>query len=262
MNAIEKLCPKDPQVNTRALELKKDHLGAIIAVKSENIQVLKELVRLGANLNVHDNERMTPLAHACKLGDSAKVKALLHSTTISVNAPVAGYPNILHYAVMHSTAGVIKILLEDTRVTRNTLSHGKTVLHHAIESRDSSIADILLQAAVPVNQKTSAGFTELHIAVIKKKSPVVSLLVSNPLVDVNAKDNVGNTALHYAVIHREVDIVRELLDGRRVNVNIKNNKGQTPISLAKESKNADIISMLKTRAGKPGCLSCFGAAAF
>ena len=127
---------------------------------SANSFRLLSLIKLGANVNIVDDEGLTPL----------------------------------HYAVEYSDQKVAELLLQKGADVNAVTRAGYTALHCAAENGDDTLIAVLLQAEADVNVKTDKGTTPVMIAAYIGFYKCVEMLIKSG-ADVNVGNDLGKSAL-------------------------------------------------------------------
>ncbi|XP_039303113.1 serine/threonine-protein phosphatase 6 regulatory ankyrin repeat subunit B-like isoform X2 [Solenopsis invicta] len=183
------------------------------AVENNHADVVRILVERGADVNVEDEDRITPLL----LAGSAMNRT---NRTEMINKFVK----------------IVKILV-DAEASVNAIhpETGNTALHRAVKL-DSAEATILLKDARP-DKCNNSGATPVHIAANRGNIETLRILLEAISSDVDKPDKLtipdcwGRTPLHYAVENNHADVVRVLVESR-ADVNFKDNHQITPLLLA------------------------------
>ncbi|KAH8288003.1 hypothetical protein KR054_008722, partial [Drosophila jambulina] len=226
--------------------------------------VLQTLIDHGANINVVDAKKKTPLHTAIenqheeiitillchplvnlKLRDSSGNTAFAtaldtrnHKAAqrILERLPTAAEQmdqrgrNFLHLAIMKDDLESVLFLLS-IQVDVNSRVHDinqSTPLHLSAASQDEMITRNLILAGARMNERDALQKLPLHIAIEHGNLPAVSALIQNG-ADYDATDADGNNALHLAVHSGQLLIVRELLTESRVNAEKRNLRGRNPM---------------------------------
>ena len=166
----------------------------IEAVKSGDIDAVKWLIAVGADVNATDNVGNTALISAAAEGYSAIVEMLLKAGADVDAQTLHGY-------------------------------RGWSALMYAAREGHADIVRLLLDAGADVNATLFSGTTALMDAASGGYPDIVRLLLAQPDIDVNAQDNNGGTALMAA---GEGDVVRLLL-AAGADVNAQASDGETAL---------------------------------
>jgi ankyrin repeat protein len=131
-------------------------------------KMIKYLLKNGANVNVTNKEKETPLIKALKWGDEERVMMLVK-------------------------AGA-DLTVKD--------KDNDTIFHWACRGGGEPLAKKIIDLGVDVNVKGSSDFTPLHWACYEGHKNIVELLLAQG-ADINAQNDSGATALHLAAKERQ-----------------------------------------------------------
>ncbi len=173
-----------------------------------NLNLIQDLITLGANLDWQDEENYgrTPLHWAAKNGIVEIVRMLIGAKA-------------------------------DLNVKDN---RGCTPLHWAAEQGRVEVTRMLIDAGADLNVKDKVDGAPLHFATYYGKVEIARMLIDAG-ADVDAQDNGDWTPLHIAAYDGRVKIVRMLLDaGARKD--IRDEEGRLPYDL---TNNQELKKLLK-----------------
>ncbi|XP_020803163.1 rabankyrin-5-like isoform X1 [Drosophila serrata] len=226
--------------------------------------VLQTLIDHGANINVLDANKKTPLHIAIEnqhdeiinillchplidlklrdsFGNTAFASALdtrnhKAAQRILERLPTAAEQmdqlgrNFLHLAIIKDDLETVLFLLS-IQVDINSRVHDvnqSTPLHLSAASQVEMITRNLILAGARLNERDAFQKLPLHIAIEHGNLSAVCALIQNG-ADYDATDADGNNALHLAVHGGQFLIVRELLTESRVNAEARNSRGRNPM---------------------------------
>jgi len=189
------------------------HFAALYA---GNVEVVKVLVSMGANVDARADSGGTPL-HVAK---DAKIAKALVSLGANVNAKA---------------------------------NDGRTPLHVALNNKDIEVAKAFIDLGADVNIKEINGLSPFDMATIYGEVEIVEACLSHG-ADVNAIDGTSFTPLHKAAISRNTANGRniemaKLLISKGANIKARsrvNDKGEsyTPLDLARQIKDMPMVLYL------------------
>ncbi|XP_020803164.1 rabankyrin-5-like isoform X2 [Drosophila serrata] len=225
--------------------------------------VLQTLIDHGANINVLDANKKTPLHIAIEnqhdeiinillchplidlklrdsFGNTAFASALdtrnhKAAQRILERLPTAAEQmdqlgrNFLHLAIIKDDLETVLFLLS-IQVDINSRVHDvnqSTPLHLSAASQVEMITRNLILAGARLNERDAFQKLPLHIAIEHGNLSAVCALIQNG-ADYDATDADGNNALHLAVHGGQFLIVRELLTESRVNAEARNSRECMP----------------------------------
>jgi|GEM_PF-1657194 len=171
-----------------------------LAVRLDRKAVAEDLLRRNANVHAKNKYGHQPLHHA---RSSTMVRRLL-ANGANIDAQGTYKDTPIAFAVKNSLYGVVKELIENDAQTTYVDERGNSLLHLA---RDRRIAQLLIGAGLGVHAENKKGDKPLHSAAKRILPGVVSVLMqsgANPKVTNKDKE----TPLHNV---RSVEVARELL---------------------------------------------------
>lgn len=122
----------------------------LVAIKSDNLQIVKFLLDNGFNVNQPTLERLsrTPLQQACEIGNFQIVEYLVNQgEEVNAYPAVNGGGTALQLAAINGNVRVVRLLLDkEANIHADpALFHGRTALEGAAEHGRISVLNILLE---------------------------------------------------------------------------------------------------------------------
>uniref|UniRef100_A0A8B9LR83 Kinase D-interacting substrate 220a n=1 Tax=Astyanax mexicanus TaxID=7994 RepID=A0A8B9LR83_ASTMX len=244
------------------------------AAEQGSLEIVQELIRRGANVNLDDVDCWTALVSAAKEGHVEVVKELLDNNANVEHRDMGGWTALM-WAAYKGRVEVARLLLEKganpsitgqysvypiiwaagrghAEIVRLLLQHGAkvncsdkygtTALIWAARKGHYECVMHLLENGANVDQEGANSMTALIVAVRGGYTEVVKeLLKRNPNVNMTDKD--GNTALMIAAIEGHTEIVEDLLDADTY-VNIPDRSGDTVLIAAVRGGHVEIVRAL------------------
>uniref|UniRef100_M4A5K6 Kinase D-interacting substrate 220b n=1 Tax=Xiphophorus maculatus TaxID=8083 RepID=M4A5K6_XIPMA len=225
----------------------------MLAAEQGSLEIVQELIRRGANVNLDDVDCWSALISAAKEGHLEVVKELLESSAYIEHRDMVGeqclmgnvvewsvYPII--WAAGRGHADIVKLLLEHGAKVNCSDKYGTTSLIWASRKGHYDCVMHLLEKGADIDQEGANSMTALIVAVKGGYTEVVKeLLKRNPNVNMTDKD--GNTALMIAAKEGHTEIVQDLLDAGTY-VNIPDRSGDTVLIGAVRGGHVEIVRAL------------------
>jgi serine/threonine-protein phosphatase 6 regulatory ankyrin repeat subunit B len=181
-------------------------------------------------VEARDKRRMSALMHVARYGHEEMVKVLIKSGA-DVNAQDRGGWTALVYASRYGHDAVVKVLIESGAMLDGEDTDGYTALMYASAKGHDTMVKVLVNNGANVNAQNIHGYLALMHASANGRDSVVNVLIKSG-ANVNAQDNNGYTALMIASMHSNKEIVRLLLEAN-ADVNLtKLNVSQTALMFA------------------------------
>ncbi|CAJ1077810.1 kinase D-interacting substrate of 220 kDa B isoform X4 [Xyrichtys novacula] len=247
----------------------------MLAAEQGSLEIVQELIRRGANVNLDDVDCWSALISAAKEGHVDVVKELLENSAYIEHRDMGGWTALMwaaykgrvdvvnllleHGANPNTTgqqysvypiiwaagrghADIVKILLENGAKVNCSDKYGTTPLIWASRKGHFDCVMHLLENGADVDQEGANSMTALIVAVRGGYTEVVKeLLKRNPNVNMTDKD--GNTALMIAAKEGYTEIVQDLLDAGTY-VNIPDRSGDTVLIGAVRGGHVEIVRAL------------------
>jgi len=201
---IEKRIVKE---DTRLL---KDCTPLFVAVHMGKKHVVKRLIELGANVNVHSDKYSSPLVLALNNGNEEIFDLLVKA------------------GADYSKAVKVRIERESINVSPQQIEKNELfIIHHAAQTDKAEMIKSLVGAGDDINKRSISsdklynGSTPLILAASQGALESVETLISNN-ADLNIANVEGYTAVAHAALINDHDIVKSLIDaGANIDIKIK-----------------------------------------
>lgn len=209
-----------------------------IAVSYGHIEIIKYLLTIpGININVKQNMALchSPL-HIAAIDNNCEIVELLTSHGANINIQNFYRETPLHVAAaIKYSEETIKCLLKHRASVNIQDNNGQTPLHAAV-IKNNEIATYLLTSThrADVNIQDNNHNIPIYYAIAGGNKNITKILLCH-YPNINAQcidyDNTNNTILHIAAIFGKTDIADILLDNG-ADINSKNSSNNTALSLA------------------------------
>lgn len=196
-----------------------------------------------------DKGAKVDLCCAAGIGDVQMARNLV-SKGADVNA-VGKYGHTpLHRAAKNGHTNVVAYLLSNgAKTDAKTSDIGQTPLHYASDNGHIDVARLLISSKALIDAKDVSGRTPLFYAVTDHKKEMIKFLSAKG-ADINVQDGHGMTLLHWVAYKEPVDIVKEILICS-ANVDAKDMYGYTPLHWAVRAVRTDTAKLLISSGSKP-----------
>ncbi|XP_053720398.1 ankyrin repeat and SOCS box protein 2-like [Synchiropus splendidus] len=216
----------------------------LIATSRENLSPAELLLEHGANTDISNHERESPLYKACERSNGALVAALLNHGA-SVNAQCHFGWTALQEAASRNNVEICEMLLKAGAKLNLPNIYGITPTFTAAQSGQVAALRCLLKHGADVNTEAADGATALYEAAKNGHEAVVELLLSQS-ADANRPGKTGLLPIHVAA-QRGSDTIVSMLIPRTSKARVRRT-GISPLHLAVE-RNRDQVLEVLIRAG-------------
>ncbi|XP_051811153.1 kinase D-interacting substrate of 220 kDa B isoform X3 [Acanthochromis polyacanthus] len=213
----------------------------MVAAEQGNLEILQELIRRGANVNLDDVDCWTALISAAKEGHIEVVRELLENNANLEHRDMGGWTALM-WAAYKGRTDVAQLLLEKGANPNITGQYSVYPIIWAAGRGHAEIVHLLLQHGAKVNCSDKYGTTPLIWAARKGHYESVMHLLANG-ADVDQEGANSMTALIVAVKGGYTEVVKELLK-RNPNVNMTDKDGSTALAIAAKEGHTEIVQDL------------------
>ncbi|XP_070791978.1 ankyrin repeat domain-containing protein 55 [Pituophis catenifer annectens] len=214
------------------------------------------LLRNGARQNIPDKNGRLPLHAATADPNIRLLSVLLQQSDLSeINHQDNEGMTSLHWAAFHNQPQHVQTLLHKGSDLTLVDKDFKTVLHWAVQSGNRILCSIILnhhQGPSIINYDDENGKTCIHVAAAAGYSDVISELAKIPECNLQALDVDDRTPLHWAAAAGKTDCVKTLLQ-LGVESSPRDLNENTPLSYAIYCGHSACIALL-SQANRPEVL--------
>uniref|UniRef100_A0A8P4JZR6 SOCS box domain-containing protein n=1 Tax=Dicentrarchus labrax TaxID=13489 RepID=A0A8P4JZR6_DICLA len=210
----------------------------LVAISKERLQCIEVLLERGADPDIPNYDRETPLYKACERNSAAMVAALLnHGAAVNTHC-IQGW-TALQEAVCRNNMEICEMLLKAGAKHNLTNMYGISPLFTAAQSGQLAALRFLLKHGADINSQAADGATALYEAAKNGHEEVVELLLSQK-ADANKPGKTGIiTAPHRRPERNIVSMLIQATSKTRVC-----RTGISPLHLAAERNRDDILETL------------------
>ncbi|OCT58046.1 ankyrin repeat domain-containing protein 55 isoform X2 [Xenopus laevis] len=205
------------------------------------------LLRNGAKQNIPDKNGRLPLHAATAEPDARLLAVLLQQSTLSeINHQDNEGMTSLHWAAFHNRPQHAQALLQKGADPTLVDKDFKTPLHWAVQSGNRILCSIILdnqQGQSTINYDDENGKTCMHIAAAAGYSDIICELARVPECNLQALDVDDRTPLHWAAAAGKPECVQTLLK-LGVDINPRDINENTPLTYAMYCGHTACIKLL------------------
>ncbi|XP_045421629.1 ankyrin repeat domain-containing protein 55 [Lemur catta] len=193
------------------------------------------LLRNGAKHNIPDKNGRLPLHAATPEPDVRLLTVLLQQSSLSeVNHQDSEGMTPLHWAAFHNQPQHAQVLLKKGADPTLVDKDFKTALHWAVQSGNRILCSVILshhQGPSIINYDDESGKTCVHIAAAAGFSDIINELARVPECNLQALDVNDRTPLHWAAAAGKEECVQSLLE-LGMDSNLRDINESTPLAYA------------------------------
>ncbi|CAD7678844.1 unnamed protein product [Nyctereutes procyonoides] len=205
------------------------------------------LLRNGAKHNIPDKNGRLPLHAATAEPDVRLLTVLVQQSNLSeINHQDNEGMTPLHWAAFHNRPQHTQMLLKKGADPTLVDKDFKTALHWAVQSGNRILCSIILshhQGPSIINYDDESGKTCVHIAAAAGFSDIINELARVPECNLQALDVDDRTPLHWAAAAGKADCVQSLLE-LGIDSNLRDTKESTPLAYALYCGHAACVRLL------------------
>ncbi|XP_013885441.1 kinase D-interacting substrate of 220 kDa B [Austrofundulus limnaeus] len=213
----------------------------MLAAEQGSLEIVQELIRRGANVNLDDVDCWSALISAAKEGHVEVVRELLENSAYIEHRDMGGWTALM-WASYKGRVEVTKLLLEEGGNPNTTGQYSVYPIIWAAGRGHSEIVKLLLHHGAKVNCSDKYGTTPLIWAARKGHYDCLMHLLEKG-ADVDQEGANSMTALIVAVKGGYTKVVKELLK-RNPNVNMTDKDGNTALMIAAKEGHTEIVQDL------------------
>ena len=241
LEAVRLILPKIPELNVDDVRHygRSGPLTGHLSMGKGSGGILRELVARGADVNLADEKRVTPIFRAVRKGNVEVVRYLIEVGAVADEMEPLEDLRPLHEAALRGHVKVMKALLKKSPEDVNARSsHLRTPLHLAALSGSLPAVKLLLKKGGDLGTKDKLESGPLHYAAMGDGGSDLALFLlltrlDSPDVEPHAEDLDGNTASHLAAARGNKEVLEVLLELDPKTCFCARNKEQlTPLYLA------------------------------
>ena len=226
------------------------------AISSRDIQLVRNLVGHGADLNIKDADGRSPLREAVQTQDQQVASILLESGADVESKCKLGITPLAYAAKLNDVEMAELLIKHGANINAVEIKNACPVLVDAAWRGFLGMLDLLIRSGADLQIRTSKGDCALQEAALQGHTDVIKRLVQAGLpVDIRGQD--GHTALSQAARFGQLISVRALIE-LGANANTKSDVGYFPLHHVAENDQVEIIDLLLNHGAEIDCVDSTG----
>ena len=181
------------------------------AVMRYDVDILRQLIESGSNVNLKDKDGLTPLMMAVmgSFGVEEKVRLLIEAKADVLCQDVSGNTALI-WAVVNKNKGAVRMLIEAGSNVNQAEERGITPLIWAAIQGDTDMLQLLMDSGAAVNSEDRIMHMTalMHVAYVGRLGAVRLLIEKG--ADITHQDKEGSTALIHALNQGNLSIAQLL----------------------------------------------------
>ncbi|XP_070705811.1 ankyrin repeat and SOCS box protein 2-like [Pempheris klunzingeri] len=214
----------------------------LVAISKGQLRCLQVLLENGADPDIPNNDKETPLYKACERNSPAMVAMLLNHGAVVNTHCIMGW-TALQEAVSRNNVEICEMLMKAGAKHSLTNIYGISPLFTAAQGGQVATLRFLLKHGADVNSQAADGATALYEAAKNGHEEIVELLLSQN-ADANKPGKTGLLPLHIAA-QRGSDTIVSILIQNTSKARLRRT-GISPLHLAAERNRDDVLETLIT----------------
>jgi ankyrin repeat protein len=181
------------------------------AAQRNNVQLVELLLAAGASAKVATRYKITPLYLAAVNGNAAIMERLITAGADPNGIAEEGQTMLMTAALTGKADAVRMLLIHGAKVDAKEEYKGQTALMWAAAEGNTGAVDVLLEAGADLKTKSTGGFTPLLFAVRNAHVDTATTLLKHG-ANVNDTAPDGSSALSVAAVNAYFEMASVLLD--------------------------------------------------
>ena len=224
------------------------------AVVSGKLKIVSLLISYNLDVNVTTEKGLLSPIHLAGYHKHQDIMKLLIKSGANLNAlDGAGY-SPLTSAVYHGNLEIVSLLIDYNLDINKADGNGWSPILIAASKGWNDIFSFLIKRGSDINSKEPNGWSTLNMCISRGEFKMVKLLIDSG-VDVNLPNKIGSTPLAYAVNNGKMEIqydIASLLIERGASTNIKLRSGRSLLHMAADGGYYYMIQLLLANGAKIG----------
>ncbi|XP_067676346.1 serine/threonine-protein phosphatase 6 regulatory ankyrin repeat subunit A-like [Haliotis asinina] len=216
----------------------------MVAGETGQRDVVKLLVKYGANLSLRDAHGDNILYYACLGGHVEVVKYVVSQHVQDINRRRHNGRTLAMVAGERGHRNVVELLVKYGANLSLRDAHSNNILHLVCGRGHVGVVKyVISQDTVDINSRGNNKKTPIMVAGRSGHTEVIRLLVKNG-ADLSLRDAHGDNILYHACFGGHVEVVKYVVSKNRVDINSRGKDKKTPVMVAGERGHKDVVELL------------------
>ena len=213
-----------------------------------DIEAVRSLIATGADVNLKDHNKLTPLHIACFIG-SENIADLLIKNQANINIDITEKPIVespLHLASLKNHHEIVRLLLENGADIDAIDKNGKTPLNYAMSANSTeTIEELIKRGANPDIKDEHGNLPSHYLDHLAQRNFSEERFINFLGGDLNSniQNRYNQTPLHYAARNNSLDTLKFLLE-KGDNIEAKDKFGATALFYAINNNRYEAVVLL------------------
>ncbi|XP_051511491.1 ankyrin repeat and SOCS box protein 2-like isoform X2 [Myxocyprinus asiaticus] len=232
-------------INQRTL---KEQTALMLAVTRDHLACVESLLERGADPDITNQDKETPLYRACEKENPSMVAMLLNYGSLVNKSCIQGW-TALHEAVCRNNVEICEMLVKAGAKVSIPNMYGITPIFVAAQSGKVDALHFLLKNGADLNSQAADGATALYEACKNGHEDIVEFLLSQN-ADTNKPGKTGLLPIHIAAqhgndgcTHKSTTKIVSMLIPATSKARVRRS-GISPLHLAAERNRDDVLELL------------------
>lgn len=235
---VQTLLKKNPEM----LNAKNDEglTPLALATRMGETEIVAKLLGMGADLGIGDPENTQPIHFAAASGIEDTVGALIDAGADIEARDDNGMTPFL-FAVSKKKYGNVEYLIEKGADINARSTNGWAPILFGVVHNSKYLVGMLIEEGADLDVKTNDGAAPLHSAASYGRSKILDMLIENG-ADINAEDDQGSTPLCWALNPNSYHAATVFIE-KGADVNHRDKRGSTPLHGAVQRGSMNIAKL-------------------
>jgi ankyrin repeat protein len=222
-------------------QLKDGRTALMFACCNNDLNVVKDLINKGADVNLVENEFQNSALFMSISKNKIEISKYLINNGANVNLLNIYNENVLFWAVVHKNYELVELLCNKGCNINIFNNKGQHPLFLAIKSKEYEIVKILIKYKANLEMKETI-YEDTPLLASMKSEEIACLLIESG-ADIHAENKIKDTPIHIATLLNNFPVVKKLYE-KGADLNKMNDQSHNPIIFATGNGYVEIFKFL------------------